>query len=218
MLLITVYGWHDAFPVRHRGDGNSDLEEEADEVIEDEKEKTKKGGKKGKKGDGKEDHDEKAKPLSEEEIAQMKEAIKEERKKKEDEAIFVMTETYKIANVLVDESIPNQKNTAAETDASATASKKEEKLLTESYNVVGLIMDSEVEWMCDDEQYEGYEDMTTYFDKDGYSMVDGVRFKDLIRDRKMKVKAEKLAAKRAKKVVKKARQKAVCWKVLLQKR
>lgn len=109
------------------------------------------------------------------------------------------------------------------------AEKKKRETYEETYEVVGIIMDSKVEWMCDDPtQYEGYADKTTYFSKDGYSMVHGLRFQDRIKARELAVVAEKervieeekqrvIAEKEAKRVAKKAAQKgkrkAVCWKL-----
>jgi hypothetical protein len=154
----------------------------------------------------------------------------------EDEPLFTATETYKIMGSSEDEDsdentrTPDKKQTAAPNDASdgskntTQSSKKQLKKRTgtETYEVVGTIMEGKVEWFCHDDQYEGFEDFTTYFNKDGLSMVHGVRFQDRIKERQLAALAELekvremeyetfLAEKNAKKAVKKARQRAVCW-------
>lgn len=153
----------------------------------------------------------------------------------EDEPLFTATETYKIMGSSEDEDsdentrIPDKKQTAAPNDASdgskniTQSSKKQMKKRTgtETYEVVGTIMEGKVEWFCHDDQYDGFEDFTIYFNKDGLSMVHGVRFHDRIKERQLAALAELeklremeyetvIAEKNAKKAVKKARQRAVC--------
>lgn len=151
---------------------------------------------------------------------------------KKDEAIPIpaITETYTIMSSSDGEEIPeknqitntNDESVLSEATSDPRKNKKQPRKRytgTETYPIVATIMDGKLEWMCDDPKYDGYDDMTTYFKKDGLSMVDGITFHDRIKERKRAAVAELvkareaeeqriLAKKNAWKAEKKARKKA----------
>jgi hypothetical protein len=87
----------------------------------------------------------------------------------------------------------------------SVSTRKNKKKHTEIYEGVGTIQDGELEWICEDE--------TTYFRRDGLSMVHGVRFHDRIRQRELAELKELndmlIAERNEKKAAKQERQKAV---------
>lgn len=215
VLLITVLGEHDPFPFRRRNDDSEGESEGKSEV-------------KVQSADG--NQGERSKGSADQEVhagadgtksGKIRMARKNESKKEEEEIIPIPTiaETY---------GIPSDENNNGDEQGN------EAQIYIEEYPVVGTIIKGELEWMCDDPGYAGYEDKTTYFNKDGLSMVDGVLFFDRITHRKNDVLAElargreaeelaSIAERNAKKAAKKARQKedkarqkvetAVCWKL-----
>ncbi|CZT22893.1 uncharacterized protein RCC_08600 [Ramularia collo-cygni] len=245
LLLISVFGEDDVFPIRWAGDGESEDEAEAEieaqaKLAEAEAEKAKED--EGKKLNKRETS--KLKRAAREKLEEASRVAEEIEARKDEESselptneevteaqelpIFTATQSYDIESVSEDEDVPEQKaDPTTKTDSKARKipssfkeiRKEKKKTYKEDYAVVGTIMEGKVEWMCDDSQYEGFQDKTTYFNKDGSALVHGVRFHDRITNReiaawaefeKMKDKEHEvfLAQEKVKKVSKKARQKA----------